>query len=348
MCQMDCEYFTVVGPGNVLQEVAAGWERFATPGRYGVYAVKLRRLGDYYEGFSPDCPGVLIAYTREPVGGIAADMLQAELAALPVVCEPGYQFQAASIGPGSSSGGAEPTAVFDQQNINVVLNNLGVGAAGKVAVLDSGAPSGLGQMIDFLGAAPLDKTAADPFGHATAVIGLIRELRPNADVIPVRVLDDKGLADSFAVFLALAFCLWDSPHRPDIVNASLTTLAAPPCASSLGGSLAYVADLCAAAGAGGNKPLPPLVTAAGNAPNPRVQYPALLPHATVVKATDFSGADAPYNITNFSGVTGTIAYAYGGTKADPFGTLTDAAGNTKDIFGTSYAAAVHTASLLSA
>ncbi|MFJ6761113.1 S8/S53 family peptidase [Streptomyces sp. NPDC091273] len=344
MCQMDSEYFTVVGPGSVLQEVAAGWEQLVTPRRYGVYAVKLRQLGDYDEAFPPDCPGVLIAYTRAPVGGVAADMLQAELAALPVVCEPGYQFRAASIGPGSSSGAAEPTAAFDQQNIDLVLQNLATGAAEKVAVLDSGAPSGIGQMIDFLGGVPRDDPAADPFGHATAVIGLIRELRANADVIPVRVLDEKGLADSFAVFLALAFCLWDSPHRPDVVNASLSTLSVPPCASSLGGSLAYVADLCDSAS--GNNPLPPLVTAAGNAPNPRVQYPALLPHATVVKATDFNGADAPYNITNFSGVTGTIEHAYGGTQADPFGTLTGAAGNTTDIFGTSYAAAVHTASLL--
>jgi hypothetical protein len=174
------------------------------------------------------------------------------------------------------------------------------------------------------------------------VIGLIRQLRPHATVVPMRVLNAAGAADSYAVFLALTFCLWDSPRRPDVINASLTSHRTPGCASSLGRSLTYLMTLCAARG----HALPHLVAAAGNQPDvTQIAYPALLPVATIATALDFNGVDAGYNpaLTN---ATGQVQPSYGGTAADSFGQLTDGSGTVHPIFGTSFAAAVVSASLL--
>jgi hypothetical protein len=269
-------------------------------------------------------------------------MLQAELfvQGISVVCEPGYAFVPAG---GGGAGGVVPSASFDQGKINLVSRHIGGGTGQVVAVLDSGAPHGMGQMTDFLSGAPIDVPADDQHGHATAIIGLIDELRPNATVVALRVLTSTGLADSTAVFLALTFCLWPSPRRPDVINASLTSQRTPGCPSSLGRSLAYLMTLCAAQGP---SPLPPLVAAAGNTPAAsQIGYPALLPQATVVTALDFAGADPGYNVA-LTGATGMVRPAIGGTKKDAFGSYTDASGAVQQIFGTSFAAAVVSASHL--
>jgi hypothetical protein len=344
MCQFDADHVTVLGPGSVLRTLRERWSSLRSPELFGLTVTDIHLLDEYDAHFGAECPGVLVAEASAPVGPVAADMLQAELfvEGIPAVCEPGYTFAAAAGG----AAGVVSSPAFEPAKIVQVHGQIGGGTGQVVAVLDSGAPPAPGRMmVDFLGGAPVDVAADDRYGHATAVIGLIGELRPNATVVPLRVLTSAGRADSTAVFLALAFCLWPSPHRPDVINASLTTQRSPGCPSSLGRSLAYLMTLCAAAQPPG-APLPPLVAAAGNTPaTSQIGYPALLPAATVVTALDFAGADAGYNPA-LTGATGTVQPAPGGTSSDPYGTYTDATGTVQQIFGTSFAAAVVSASHL--
>jgi hypothetical protein len=89
------------------------------------------------------------------------------------------------------------------------------------------------------------------------------------------------------------------------------------------------------------------VTAAGNTPHARrLGYPALAPDAEVATGLDWNGADPGYNVpTAWAGVN--VIPAFGGTSADPFGQLTRPDGTTEAMFGTSFAAAVVSASHLS-
>ena len=94
----------------------------------------------------------------------------------------------------------------------------------RIAVVDSGiAPNhphvgAVSPGVALVGDDPND--AADRMGHGTAVAAAIRDLAPDAELIPVRVLD-RELATS-ARILSRAI-LWAVEARVDIVNLSLGT-----------------------------------------------------------------------------------------------------------------------------
>jgi subtilisin family serine protease len=68
-----------------------------------------------------------------------------------------------------------------------------------------------------------------PYGHGTHVAGTIALVAPEAKIIPVRVLDQRGLGNIWVLAEALAFAL-DPDGNPntadgaDVINLSLTTL----------------------------------------------------------------------------------------------------------------------------
>jgi subtilisin family serine protease len=68
-----------------------------------------------------------------------------------------------------------------------------------------------------------------PYGHGTHVAGIIALVAPEAKIIPVRVLDHRGLGNIWVLAEALAFAL-DPDGNPktadgaDVINLSLSTL----------------------------------------------------------------------------------------------------------------------------
>jgi subtilisin family serine protease len=68
-----------------------------------------------------------------------------------------------------------------------------------------------------------------PYGHGTHVAGLIALIAPEAKIIPVRVLDQRGLGNVWVLAEALAYAV-DPDGNPntqdgaDVINLSLSTL----------------------------------------------------------------------------------------------------------------------------
>jgi hypothetical protein len=343
MCELGSGFTTFAGPEEQVVSIAERFRHDFDAARLpGIESVHVNSLREFdHTHFDSTAPAVGVITHDPAVGHRLADQLHVELLtkAPAVLAEPGFRVQAAMT---FSSAGGTPTVALEQAKVQVANQSIGRGMETSVAVIDSGTAKGATEMVDFSSGSPVMLPAADDNGHGTSVTELILALRPHARVKPVKVLNANGLADSFAVFLALAFCLWDSPYRPDIINASFTSQRSGPCANGSGKTMLHLLELCRMQG----HRVPHIVAAAGNTPDATVLgYPAVLPTATVATALDFNGHDPGYNVP-VVGTGVTAQSAFGGTETDPFGTLTDSAGGSEPIYGTSYAAAVVTASML--
>lgn len=122
---------------------------------------------------------------------------------------------------------------------------------------------------------------------------------------------------------------------------SLSTLLPSICSSALGASLSYLMKLCQA-----RYPDLVLVAAAGNEPAQQIAYPALMPGAWVVLATDRNGNPAWYNSQLPSGVATTTESAFGGVAGDALGRISRPGEPDEELVGTSYAAALVTAAIV--
>lgn len=346
MCDLDAEYTTVTGPRGFIDDISYSWrDGLETTGRYGGILGELHvlHLGSIDGiGDDPRCPAVGIVTHPPGFGRALAHELQIELGSrfpVPVICEPGFTVRAA----GMPAGGGGSASV-DQKKIQAAFPPVNAGSA-RVAVLDSGdTPKNATPMVDFVGLSPKSPAPQqsplpyDGYGHGEGVCEVIRTIRPGAQIEPVRVLNDSGTADSFELFLALTYCLWQG--RFDVVNASLSNPGQGTCANSLGETVTLIRQMCRAAGS----PMPTLVAAAGNTPAVTcIGYPALVPDAVIVTATDWLGNDPGYNAAT-TGTANLVVSQPGGTQTDPFGYFTDSAGTRHEMYGTSYAAAVETAS----
>ena len=103
------------------------------------------------------------------------------------------------------------------------------GSGIKVAVIDTGidlshpvfeqglAPAS--EWKDFVDddAIPMEAIGA-AYGHGTGVAGLIRQIAPNARILPIRVLDGEGIGDTDDVILAIDHAV---SSGADIINLSL-------------------------------------------------------------------------------------------------------------------------------
>jgi subtilisin family serine protease len=121
--------------------------------------------------------------------------------------------------------------------------NRGIGADGqpvRIAVLDTGFetthPALAGRLLPGFDFVDMDTDPSEagslsigPYGHGTHVAGLIALAAPAAKIIPIRVLDQKGIGNTWVLAEALAFAI-DPDGNPatrdgaDVINLSLSTL----------------------------------------------------------------------------------------------------------------------------
>ncbi|MFE5489033.1 S8 family serine peptidase [Streptomyces virginiae] len=353
MCEDWAGYSTVVGPRWQIEWLIERWETLRTPDRLGIERPTMVRFHDVHreaaQRFEDDwSPAIAVAHHPPGFGMRATAQLQAELMQGPrgrsafwdarpyheephLLWEPGYRFRSAQ-----QEVAGIPDDAFDPDVLDALVQSApavprGPTANGhRVAVLDTGVRGAAHDMIDFINCHDVGITttpAADPHGHGTAVASVITAVRSSADIHPLRVLREDNQGESYEVLAGLVYTLWSGAY--DLVNASLTTDVSGQCATSLGRSVDYLLSYCSAEVAP-----PVLVAAAGNwGPAHASGYPACLPDAVVALATDDTGARASYNCTPPPGAI--EEEAYGGSDAQPLGTLPD---GTR-LFGTSFAAA---------
>jgi hypothetical protein len=357
MCTDQSDYSTICGPRSLVVTLRDVWPRLAATARFGLsaYPPELIDLGtltdeELAQKFrAPDSPAVAVVKHTSGVGLPFTTQLQVELmvgshergmSAMPgLVCEPGYQFYGAQPGRGGQFQFAAGKLAQLTGSVPAIYNK----AAGfKVALLDSGLdPASVptnsqgNQMVDFVdsllygvrGPGP----TADPHGHGTAMAQIIDALQPQADIHPIRVLNDSNTAESHEVLAGLQYALFLGQF--DCVLASLSSPAATICATSLGRSVEWMVEYCRNQA----KVLPPIIAAAGNSNSNPSGYPAKVPDAVVALAVDGYGNDVNYNSTPPPNAT--ILRAYGGDNTDALGDIVHIDGTTTRFYGTSMAAA---------
>ncbi len=172
--------------------------------------------------------------------------------------------------------------------------NRGIGAGGqpvRIAVLDTGVdvthPALAGHLLPGFDFVDMDANPSEvgtpnigPYGHGTHVAGLIALVAPEAKIIPVRVLDQNGLGNTWVLAEALAYAV-DPDGDPatndgaDVINLSLSTLRRTRLLRSV------LARICDDDPAPGEEDIPAtansnlvVVAAAGNGGDFTEQYPA--------------------------------------------------------------------------
>lgn len=68
-----------------------------------------------------------------------------------------------------------------------------------------------------------DRVRGELAGHGTHVTGIVDQVAPGAKIMPLRVLDPRGLGDAYTVARAIYYAWWRSPHDVDVINLSLGT-----------------------------------------------------------------------------------------------------------------------------
>ncbi len=165
------------------------------------------------------------------------------------------------------------------------------GAGTVVAVLDTGVdpthPALSGRVLDGLNfidplppGSPFNTDTADrSFGHGTMVSGLVALVAPEAQILPVKVLDDAGMGDTLSLAQGIRYAV---ARGATVINMSI---AAPTASREVTRALADAAaagvTLVAAVGNGGV-----LVTAAA---------PGDDSHVICVAATDSLDQRAPFS-----------------------------------------------------
>jgi subtilisin family serine protease len=166
-----------------------------------------------------------------------------------VYAEPNYNFlppevnrPSWSIGQDYSVGGDFNAykAQWATQTLRLpVAHNVTRGAGVKVAVLDTGVeashPALAGRVLQGFDFVDMDNDPSEvatqhgAYGHGTHVAGLIALVAPEAQILPVRVLDPEGVGNVWVLSEALAYAS-DPDGNPatddgaDIINLSLGTL----------------------------------------------------------------------------------------------------------------------------
>ncbi|MEV5107968.1 S8/S53 family peptidase [Streptomyces massasporeus] len=347
MCEDTAGYSTVVGPRWQIDWLIENWQELRTPERLSIERpsiVEFREAErEVTDRFGGESPAIAVAYHHSGLGIPATAQLQAELMIAPggrlpfpyypypegfqLLWEPGYQFHSANQGDGSIPDNPFDAAELDRLVQSAPTVPTGRQASGhRVAVLDTGVRGASHDMLDFIKCdnAGIRRTpAADPHGHGTAVATVIKSVQGNAEIHPVRVLNEKNKGQSYEVLAGLMYALWSGQY--DLINASLTTDLSGPCATSVGRSVDYILRYCSAMAN-----LPVLVAAAGNfgSKGALCGYPARLPQAVVALAQDHTGQRAPYNCTPLNGAI--TEEAYGGSETRPLG--------HPSLWGTSFAA----------
>ncbi len=192
-----------------------------------------------------------------------------------------------------SSGGAAPdlATAIAMTGASIAQSELGFTGAGiKVAVLDTGVdlkhPALAGHLLpgwDFVDndndPSEVGDQLTGPYGHGTHVAGLVSLVAPDAKIIPIRVLDKRGMGNIWVLAEALAFAVNPdgdpkTADGADVINLSLSTLRETRLISSLlkkacGGDSGDDKDFPISV-----NPYLVVVAAAGNGGDDTRQYPA--------------------------------------------------------------------------
>jgi thermitase len=130
-------------------------------------------------------------------------------------------------------GGTDPTGYINQNAFNQV--NLASGLAhyqgdgSIVALLDTGVdlnhPALVGHLLsgwDMVAddATPQDEGDGVGWGHGTHIAGIIAQIAPESQIMPVRVLDSNGRGNTFTLAYAIE---WAVNHGANVINLSLGT-----------------------------------------------------------------------------------------------------------------------------
>lgn len=122
-----------------------------------------------------------------------------------------------------------------------------------------------------------DSLIDEGFGHGTHVAGIVSLVAPQAQLMPLRVLDSDGRGNDFILAEAIQFAVQNGSH---VINLSLGT----PTESEL---LKDVVSMATASGV-------VIVAAAGNQNSNLPQYPAAVTSALAVTAVDPTGSKASF------------------------------------------------------
>lgn len=172
-------------------------------------------------------------------------------------------------------GGDEGAHYYQQPAVHAtgLFHTVGQGAGVTVAVLDTGvdldhpllAPRLTAARYDFIDD---DAVPDDTFngldddgdgyidevgGHGTHVAGIVHLVAPQAQIMPLRVLNDDGVGNSFQVAEALVYA---AEHGASVVNLSLGTLMESALLQDVGEQLAAEGILIVAAAGNLNTDLP--------------------------------------------------------------------------------------------
>lgn len=228
-------------PGEVVVKLSSTAQLPAIAAQYGLSPVPLGQFG------SRPIYRLKITDNTPVTQKITALLADAQLRV--VYAEPNYLANAPEVNKPSwtigDSYSAGTEATYKSQWATQMLklsaaHNLARGAGVKVAVLDTGVdlthPMLAGRLVqgfDFVdddnNPSEVGSTASGPYGHGTHVAGLIALVAPDAKIMPVRVLDQKGIGNIWVLAEALAYAI-DPDGKPethdgaDVINLSLSTL----------------------------------------------------------------------------------------------------------------------------
>lgn len=353
MCIDEQPFTTVVGPRGSVERLIDMFGAFDVVGRLGLREpptlIDIAAIDRQFR--EKHSPAVAVIFHPEAKSFPVARRLQVELltgavghkvSPIPdLLCEPGFEVRAAA--PAAPPTVARAAIAHIRANVPTIAAT-DRAAGSRVALLDTGDLNASNAMVDFTVSPPMRVTTDDENGHGTAVAAIITGLNASAHIYPVRVLGPtKNTGLSYQILPALEYALWSGAF--DIVNASLTTTPPGMCEQTLGASIDYIVQLCRAA----NRALPVIVAAAGNEHAKNCGYPAVVPDAVVAVALDEDTSSrgtyvrASYN--SILPIPVKDEEAYGGSSANPIGSVT-ASGATTDLWGTSFAAAAITAAYL--
>lgn len=189
----------------------------------------------------PNTPGIYLLSTPTGVdpatlaAGMATDVRL-------LFAEPNFISQILEgIGRGNWAwGGPDANPLTQQYALNLLgvpqAHTLSKGAGSIVAVLDTGVqldhPALAGKLIPGYDFIDNDNIPAEAFaqlalqgadqiaGHGTHVAGIVRQTAPDAQIMPVRVLDAHGLSDAFIVAQGIQYA---AQHGAHVINLSLGT-----------------------------------------------------------------------------------------------------------------------------